>query len=441
MHIEPSKRANLALLNKDQRRAHDIVEQDILAHLNGENPEQLLMLVLGQGGTGKSVVINAISDTFAEHNASHMLAKTASSGVAASLIGGQTTFSFAGLGIKTPPLGDWLSSAPKAMAAKRYRNIVNRRTLIVDECSMPTKVHLACLSEVVSHVRYTHGQGDPALPFGGMNVILFGDFHQFPPIQKSGALYDPTISEKQNVRSAVGLEIFNQFKTVIILTEQKRVTDLVWKGILDRLREGECTEEDLKEVKNLIVKEEDGAQSEPWPNSVLVTSRHSVREAWNDAAIARHCANSGHRLFISPAEDTIGRSHTPLTLHHRVVVAGMKSKHTGNLSDQVKIAIGMRVMVTLNLSTERDLANGTRGTIEDIVLDPREMLKDPDEDGAIHLDYPPAVILFRPDIQVKGVLGFESPTGGWVGRSAAGRKKKNGTLYKMISKQSQKANP
>ena len=398
--LEPSKRPNLTFLNKDQRRAHDIVEQDILANLNGDNSEQLLMLVLGQGGTGKSVVINAISETFAEHNASHMLAKTATSGVAASLIGGQTTFSFAGMGIKTPPLGDWLSSAPKATTAKRYRNIVNKRTLIVDECSMLTKVHLACLSEVISHVRYAHGQGDPALPFGGMNVILFGDFHQFPPIQKSGALYDPTISEKQQIRSAIGLEIFNQFKTVINLTEQKRVTDLVWKGILDRLREGECTEEDMKEVKKLIMKDENGAQAEPWPDSVLVTSRHSVREAWNDAAIAKHCTTSGHRLFISPAEDTIGRSRTPLSLPHRVLVAGMKSNHTGNLSDQVKIAVGMRVMVTLNLSTERDLANGTRGIIEDIILDPRETLKEPDENGAIRLDYPPAMILFRPNIQV-----------------------------------------
>ena len=60
----------------------------------------------------------------------------------------------------------------------------------------------------------------------------------------------------------------------------------------------------------------------------------------------------------------------------------------------------MKVMVTLNLSTDKDLANGTRGTIEEIILDPREDCTEPDEDGAIHLTYPPALILFKPDVEV-----------------------------------------
>ena len=55
-------------------------------------------------------------------------------------------------------------------------------------------------------------------------------------------------------------------------------------------------------------------------------------------------------------------------------------------------------MVTLNLATEADLANGSRGIIEDIILDPRERLDKTaiDEHGVVWTKYLPAMILFKP---------------------------------------------
>ena len=77
-----------------------------------------------------------------------------------------------------------------------------------------------------------------------------------------------------------------------------------------------------------------------------------------------------NRLYICPAEDTEGIARMPLSIARRVLVAGMQTRHCGNLEDEVKIAVGMKVMVTLNLSTNKDLANSTRGTIEEFILDP-----------------------------------------------------------------------
>ena len=57
----------------------------------------------------------------------------------------------------------------------------------------------------------------------------------------------------------------------------------------------------------------------------------------------------------------------------------------------------LKAMIVVNLSTEGDVANGTRGTITAIILDPREQRSEPDEEGAIRLVYPPAMILFEPD--------------------------------------------
>jgi hypothetical protein len=75
-------------------------------------------------------------------------------------------------------------------------------------------------------------------------------------------------------------------------------------------------------------------------------------------------------------QDTIkGR---PLTRLERYVRAKTQSKQSGQrgrnekngLPDDVLLAIGMSVMVTLNVDTDLDVANGSRGTIVDIVLDP-----------------------------------------------------------------------
>ena len=79
----------------------------------------------------------------------------------------------------------------------------------------------------------------------------------------------------------------------------------------------------------------------------------------------------------------------------------MTIKQTAKVAEWVELAIGMKAMVIINIATEADLANGTRGTVTDIVLDPREWLDEPDEDGAVFLKYPPALLLFKPDVTTK----------------------------------------
>ena len=91
------------MLNTEQHRAHDIVANQLHAHLNGIPTRQLLMIVVGSGGTGKSTMLNAITKTFEAEGVSHLLFKTALSGVAASLIGGTTLHWWAGLPAKKNP--------------------------------------------------------------------------------------------------------------------------------------------------------------------------------------------------------------------------------------------------------------------------------------------------------------------------------------------------
>jgi len=84
----PQDRPRLSHLNKEQCRAHNIIENHLLAHLDGRKPPQLLMLILGQGRTGKSTLIRPITKTFDEWKVSQLLCKMATTGVVASLISG-----------------------------------------------------------------------------------------------------------------------------------------------------------------------------------------------------------------------------------------------------------------------------------------------------------------------------------------------------------------
>ena len=125
--------------------------------------------------------------------------------------------------------------------------------------------------------------------------------------------------------------------------------------------------------------------------------RHSVRNLWNEHAIAKHCARTGNQRFEVSAEDTSKDGIDDLSMEAKLAIAEQKDRDTGKLPASVHMAIGMKAMVLLNLATEADIANGTRGEIQDIILDEREWISAADEDGIIKLKYPPAMLLFKPD--------------------------------------------
>ncbi|TFK80708.1 hypothetical protein K466DRAFT_445388, partial [Polyporus arcularius HHB13444] len=78
-------------LKPDQFRAFDIVAWHLEQTLQGRKPPPLRMILHGEGGTGKSLVIQTITEHFVASGAKHLLLKAAYTGVAASLIDGKTT--------------------------------------------------------------------------------------------------------------------------------------------------------------------------------------------------------------------------------------------------------------------------------------------------------------------------------------------------------------
>lgn len=398
-------------LTNDQRKAYTILRNHLISHLRGEAPPQLRMLLLGEGGTGKSHVLEAVSQAYDHYDAREKFAKTAMTGIAASNIGGSTLHSWAGIPICRTRTDKWATHPSHDMAIRRARNMRGISLLANDECSMLTTDMLSDLSQVLSIVL---GTRDLSVPFGGLSVLFTGDFHQIPPVGKQYSVLETSndvnnitgrqnralyLSKQPNSKCDLGRNIFTQLDTVVILTDQMRITDPVWMEILHHAREGDCTSDDLSILRSLILTNQNcdvpDFSKPPWRDAVLITPRNSVRAQWNTYSLAKYCATSGAHLYRFPAEDTTVEG--PLSMAQRFLIAKMPGEQTADLSSKCEIALGMKVMVTENISTLANLANGSRGTISDIVLDPRERSFQPSEKElqTIQLRYPPLFIIIR----------------------------------------------
>jgi len=394
-------------LKPDQLRAYRIVTWHLAETLRGGNAPPLRMVLYGEGGTGKSRVIQTITEAFAARGVSHMLMKAAYTGVAASLVDGKTTHVIGCLSLGSK---DDVSDAARKKLQDFWRNV---RYLIIDEYSMLSKTFLAALSRNIS-IGMEGSQGfQRGKSFGGLNVILCGDLHQFPPVAcgKREPLYYP-ISMEEPIPFQVGRKIYEEFSTVVILGEQMRVTDHTWRDFLNHLRHGRVESRHLKMLRTLLLKRQTpnsplallpnttaelsiDFSTQPWVDASLITPRHAVRTRWNQAASQKWCADSKSRILICPALDTIKGS--PLTLEERYALAsppkkGRRRRDKG-LPESIHLAIGMKVMVTNNLQTDLDITNGARGVITDIILNPDEPPLG--EESVATLKYLPECILVR----------------------------------------------
>jgi hypothetical protein len=384
-------------LNDEQRMCFNIVSTHLERTLAKEKVAPLRLLIYGEGGTGKSRVIQSITERFRQAGKMGWLLKAAYTGVAASLIGGKTTHSIA-LVSRTdgrPVSDETRSKLQEFWSPYRY--------LIIDEISMISKIFLAIIERNIGIGKAGLISESDDDSFGGLSVIICGDFHQFPPVASPmrDALFFPSISS-DSMLSQIGRNLYEQFTTVVTLTQQMRVSDPVWREFLSSLRNGEVRPEHITMLKSLVL----GHASCPttnfsdahWTSSVLITPRHAVRNQWNDLATTKHSIVTGHKIFVCNADDSI--KGKPLTTEERY---SFEQRTTGpsrqrearvDLPNQLRLAVGMPVLLTQNVETDLDITNGANGHIVGIVLHQDEEPHDA-EHSVVHLQRLPLYILVK----------------------------------------------
>lgn len=140
---------------------------EVLARLlNHEN-----IFISGPAGSGKSTIINPFLQILENEFPDVKVALTAYTGIAATNIGGVTLHSWAG--IRNNQIGQ-----PYKVSLGPYYEIKTTDVLVIDEVSMVPAYLFTELDEIMRRTRNIDK------PFGGVQLILIGDFMQLPPIQK-----------------------------------------------------------------------------------------------------------------------------------------------------------------------------------------------------------------------------------------------------------------
>lgn len=177
------------------------------------------VLLTGPAGAGKTYVLNQFIRQ-AKADGKHV-SVTATTGLAATHIGGNTIHAWSGIGVN-----DQLQEDFEDYLLKSRRDIIETTdVLVIDEISMLHDYRLDMVDMVARTVR------DDPRPFGGIQVVLCGDFFQLPPVNRDGSRQGGFVTNS---------EAWQELDLVICyLNEQHRQDDPTFLEILNALRGGD----------------------------------------------------------------------------------------------------------------------------------------------------------------------------------------------------------
>ena len=254
------------------------------------------VVLCGQAGAGKSWVIDTYKKIIThfqprleKEGKEFNIATTASTGVAASLIMGQTIHSWSGLGISVDKFDPRkLDGKSKGAWVNAKRRIQQTDCLIIDEVSMLPAYFLSNLDRACKIARKKLDK-----PFGGLQVVLVGDFLQLPPVdthQKDSDGHDVDASYCFHAKDNTGKPIFgvSGFKWCYLdrvrRSKDDRLTDL-----LNGIRNENVSKQDLRNLRSRFgVKPEKGKSY-----TQLRTVNRSV-DSYNEERLAKLHGNDQH---------------------------------------------------------------------------------------------------------------------------------------------------
>ena len=216
-------------LGPEQKRVYDM--------MNGTHKN---LFITGKAGTGKSVLLQY----FVRHT-SKQVAVVAPTGVAALNVGGQTIHSFFSMGFDIQDPDD--ISQVSDMGYKKREILNGLQVLVIDEVSM---VSADIMDMIDAKLKYARNNQEP---FGGCQVIAFGDLYQLPPVVPSGQA-TRYMEDRYTTTYFFGAdEIRNNPFKIIELQHVFRQKDPVFIDILNQIRLGKTSKAVLEDINSCCV--------------------------------------------------------------------------------------------------------------------------------------------------------------------------------------------
>jgi len=278
------------------------------------------IFLTGAGGTGKSYCIDKVKHTFGRY------AITASTGVAAQNIGGVTIHSFAG--IKNYTELEQIVEDKAWFYGGAMLRIASIDTIVLDEISM---IGLKTFSLLNEAFQYANSNSEF---FGGVRVIVVGDFFQLPPVRDNFCFNHP--------------DWVDEFTVLNMVKNYRSAEDNDWEKTLNHIRIGNGPRI-LDRLQSRVFTSVD--------DDIL----HLVSTRSEAARI-----NKKHLDSLPGKESIYSYSYeTSKKISSKAIDAIIdKFFKTRNFEKDLHLKIGARVMITVNDTKEHLYVNGTTGTIK-----------------------------------------------------------------------------
>jgi ATP-dependent DNA helicase PIF1 len=300
------------------------------------NPEQTAVLnavkakknvfLTGAGGVGKSHVIREIVTWGAETGVS--VAVTAMTGCAAVLLSGKTLHSWAGIGLARESPAELLKIV-QSRGASRWNKA---QILVIDEVSMMTPDILEKLDYIARRIRK-----QPNTRFGGLQLVLVGDFCQLPPVSSNQFLFE----------SPIWSTLIDETHNLVQIVRQK---DPVFQRILTEARMGALSEESITILK--------GRMNLPWQENDIRPTLLYARNADVDRINKENMdALTGERRIYMAKTVTKAEAYS----HSQQMLEKLDAD--APYDETLELCVGAQVMLLVNLDQERGLVNGSRGIL------------------------------------------------------------------------------
>ena len=307
-----------------------------------------LQLLLGEGGVGKSFVIDAVLTTLkSKHDWSEdNFSVYATTGKAAISVGGSTVHNYKdGIGFFGERFRDLSPKTLQSFQARMRR----KKLIIIDEFSMLRQYELAFIDRRLKQIMCS------TRAFGGLTIVLGGDPGQLPPVQ-GNCLWNK--KAKLGSKNWEGFLAYQLFDTAMKLVENKRLDfsdpeAVRYNDFLKRVRDGKNTIEDWKYITGLC-------------------SQHSMpRSRWTafsgDDVV--HLYTTNKEVAASNAE-CIKKLDSPI-VKVEAEHTGEGKKATSNTASGLDLHAfyckGALVLLTKNVCQSLGLCNGSTGKIVDII--------------------------------------------------------------------------
>jgi ATP-dependent DNA helicase PIF1 len=296
----------------------------------GEN-----ILMLGAAGCGKSKAVKEMYK-YIKNNSNKEMYVTSTTGISSYSIKGITINSFMGIGT-----GE--SSIEILLRRLRYKmNIKDRirRTdiLVIDEISMMSADIFEKINIICQTLRKC------GKPFGGIQMVITGDFLQLETIFKNDSN-----DRRLIIESALFKKMYDK-NTVILKENFRQNGDNKYIDILLRIRKGIQTKDDIDVLNSRLVKK-------CKPNMIYLVSSNKKAQAINNIHLSN--INSHDKVYDCVYTQSNNNESCDILkreLQHQFMQKGIES---------LRLRKGCRVLLIKNMDVSIGLVNGSTGTIKD----------------------------------------------------------------------------